>query len=77
MAIAVRNLTKVYGTEKAVDDISFDVKTGETLWQTKLGTTVMGYPVTFSVGGRQYIAVSTGGGSLSKMLSMPARTSMP
>ena len=31
MAIAVRNLTKRYGTEKAVDDISFDVKTGEIL----------------------------------------------
>jgi alcohol dehydrogenase (cytochrome c) len=40
---------------------AFDVKTGETLWQAKLGTTVMGYPVTFSIGGRQYVAVSTGG----------------
>jgi alcohol dehydrogenase (cytochrome c) len=40
---------------------AFDVKTGETLWQTRLGTTVMGYPVTFSIGGRQYVAVTTGG----------------
>jgi alcohol dehydrogenase (cytochrome c) len=39
---------------------AFDVKTGETLWQTRLGTTVMGYPVTFSAGGRQYVAVTTG-----------------
>jgi ABC-2 type transport system ATP-binding protein len=31
MAIAVQNLTKFYGTEKAVDTISFDVKTGEIL----------------------------------------------
>ena len=31
MAIAVRNLTKFYGAEKAVNDISFDVKTGEIL----------------------------------------------
>jgi ABC-2 type transport system ATP-binding protein len=31
MAIAVRNLTKLYGTEKAVNDISFDVNTGEIL----------------------------------------------
>lgn len=31
MAIAVRNLVKVYGREKAVNDISFDVKTGEIL----------------------------------------------
>ncbi len=39
---------------------AFDVKTGETLWQTRLGTTVMGYPVTFTAGGRQYVAVTTG-----------------
>lgn len=31
MAIAVRNLTKYYDTEKAVNDISFDVNTGEIL----------------------------------------------
>jgi len=31
MAITVRNLTKFYGREKAIDDISFDVKTGEIL----------------------------------------------
>jgi alcohol dehydrogenase (cytochrome c) len=39
---------------------AFDVRTGETLWQTRLGTAVMGYPVVFSVGGRQYVAVTTG-----------------
>jgi alcohol dehydrogenase (cytochrome c) len=39
---------------------AFDVRTGETLWQTRLGTAVMGYPVAFSVGGREYIAVTTG-----------------
>ncbi len=31
MSIAVRNLTKTYGEQKAIDDISFDVKTGEVL----------------------------------------------
>ena len=31
MAIAVRDLTKRYGSEKAVDNISFDVRTGEIL----------------------------------------------
>lgn len=42
-----------------------DVRTGKTLWKTRLGTTVQGHPVTFSVGGKQYIAVTTGlgGGS--------------
>ncbi|HEV2448520.1 MAG TPA: PQQ-binding-like beta-propeller repeat protein [Candidatus Sulfopaludibacter sp.] len=42
-----------------------DVKTGQTLWKTRLGTSAQGYPVSFSAGGRQYIAVTAGlgGGS--------------
>ncbi|MEM7369092.1 MAG: ATP-binding cassette domain-containing protein [Bacteroidota bacterium] len=31
MNISVNNLTKIYGTQKAVDNISFEVKTGEIL----------------------------------------------
>ena len=44
---------------------AFDVKTGKTLWDTRLGTGVQGFPVTFSVGGEQFVAVTTGtqGGS--------------
>lgn len=44
---------------------AFDVRTGEVLWQTRLGTSVQGFPVAFTAGGKQYIAVSTGlgGGS--------------
>ena len=44
---------------------AFDVKTGTPVWETRLGTSVQGFPVSFSVGGRQYIAVTTGlgGGS--------------
>jgi alcohol dehydrogenase (cytochrome c) len=42
-----------------------DVRTGKKLWETRLGTTVQGHPITFSVGGRQFVAVTTGlgGGS--------------
>jgi alcohol dehydrogenase (cytochrome c) len=42
-----------------------DVKTGRMLWQTRLGTSVQGFPVTYSADGTQYIAVMTGlgGGS--------------
>ena len=42
-----------------------DVKTGKTVWSVRLGTTVQGYPISFSMDGRQYIAVTTGlgGGS--------------
>ena len=44
---------------------AYDVETGEVLWQTRLGTSVQGFPVTFAVRGEQYLAVSTGlgGGS--------------
>lgn len=31
MSITVRNLTKVYGSQKAINDLSFEVKTGEIL----------------------------------------------
>jgi alcohol dehydrogenase (cytochrome c) len=42
-----------------------DVKTGKELWRTRLGTTVQGFPVSFNIDGKQYVAVTTGlgGGS--------------
>ena len=44
---------------------AYDVKTGKVLWETRLGTSAQGYPITYSVGGKQYIAVlaGLGGGS--------------
>jgi len=44
---------------------AIDVKTGAVLWKTRLGTSVQGFPVSFSIAGKQYIAVTTGlgGGS--------------
>jgi alcohol dehydrogenase (cytochrome c) len=42
-----------------------DVRTGRILWRTRLATSVQGFPVSFEVDGRQYVAVTTGlgGGS--------------
>jgi alcohol dehydrogenase (cytochrome c) len=42
-----------------------DVRNGRVLWETRLGTSVQGYPISFAVNGRQYVAVATGlgGGS--------------
>jgi alcohol dehydrogenase (cytochrome c) len=42
-----------------------DVRTGKILWQTRLATSVQGFPMSFSIDGKQYIAVTTGlgGGS--------------
>ena len=39
---------------------AFDDKTGKVLWETNLGSPVSGFPVTFAVGGKQYVDVSTG-----------------
>ncbi len=42
-----------------------DVNTGKELWHVTLPTSVQGFPIAFTAGGKQYIAVSTGlgGGS--------------
>jgi alcohol dehydrogenase (cytochrome c) len=42
-----------------------DAKTGKILWRTRLATSVQGFPMTFMIDGRQYVAVTTGlgGGS--------------
>ncbi len=40
---------------------AFDAETGEVRWQTILNGPVSGRPMTFSVGGRQYLAVGSGG----------------
>ena len=37
-----------------------DVRTGEVLWETRLGHAAHGFPITYSAGGRQYVAVPTG-----------------
>lgn len=41
---------------------AFDHETGEVLWEINLGSSVSGYPISFAVDGKQYIAVNTGGG---------------
>ena len=41
---------------------AFDVATGALLWQTRLGAPTHGYPITYSVDGKQYLAVPTGMG---------------
>ena len=41
---------------------AFDARTGAILWETRLSTSVQGFPVTFSVDGKQYVAVTTGNG---------------
>ena len=44
---------------------AYDAGTGDVLWERRLGTSVQGFPVSYTAGGVQYVAVSTGlgGGS--------------
>jgi len=39
---------------------ALDQETGDVLWEVNLGSQVTGYPATFAVDGKQYVAVSTG-----------------
>jgi PQQ-dependent dehydrogenase (methanol/ethanol family) len=39
---------------------ALDQNTGKVLWEMNLGSPVTGYPITYSVAGKQYVAVSTG-----------------
>jgi alcohol dehydrogenase (cytochrome c) len=41
---------------------AYDVETGDSLWESRLGSTVMGFPVTFEVDGVQYFGIPTGRG---------------
>ncbi len=44
---------------------AFDQETGEVLWEINLGSAVTGFPITYAVDGRQFVAVSTGSGGTS------------
>ncbi len=53
---------------------AFDANTGKILWETRLPAAVQGFPLTFSVAGKQYVAVTTanGGGSPRNVPSLVA-----
>ena len=40
---------------------AFDQETGDVLWEINLGSPVSGFPISYAVDGRQYVAVGTGG----------------
>ena len=39
---------------------AFDVSTGKILWETRLGSAVSGFPISYAVGEKQYVAVPSG-----------------
>lgn len=48
---------------------AFDALTGAILWDVSLGSPVTGYPITYSVAGKQYVAVSVGNSLVSSGLN--------
>ena len=52
-----------------------DVETGEVLFRTRLPGSVQGFPITYAVGGRQYLAAPVGGGRSNAMyvFALPER----
>ena len=56
---------------------ALDQETGELLWEINLGSPVVGFPITYAVDGRQYVAVNTGaGGGLNLRLTPELRPSV-
>jgi PQQ-dependent dehydrogenase (methanol/ethanol family) len=47
---------------------AFDDSTGTIRWEVNLGAPVTGFPVTYAVGGKQYLAISTGSAPITASL---------
>ena len=62
MALAATGGGLIFGGDVNGRFRAFDHETGEILWEVNLGSPVSGFPVTYAVDGRQYVAVSTGYG---------------
>ena len=62
MALAATGGGLVFGGDVNGRFRAFDDRTGEILWEVNLGSPVSGFPITYAVDGRQYVAVSTGFG---------------
>ena len=60
MSLAATGGGLVFGGDVAGNFRAFDDTTGEVLWETNIGAPVSGYPVSFAVDGKQYVAVTTG-----------------
>jgi alcohol dehydrogenase (cytochrome c) len=60
MSLAATAGGLVFGGDVAGNFKAYDDATGEVLWETNLGAPVSGFPVSFAVDGKQYVAVTTG-----------------
>jgi alcohol dehydrogenase (cytochrome c) len=57
----------VFGGDVAGNVRAYDETTGEVLWEANVGSPVSGYPVTYAVDGKQYVAFSTSMSNVSRL----------
>ncbi len=53
----------VFGGDLEGNAFALDAKTGEKLWSFNTGGRIVAAPVSFSVAGRQFVTISSGGGA--------------
>ena len=54
----------IFGGDLDGDAFALDAKTGKKLWSFNTGARIVAPPVSFSVNGRQFVAIATGGGAV-------------
>ena len=57
----------IFGGDNSGRFKAWDQETGEVLWEINLGSAVTSFPISYAVGGRQYIAVGTGTASTASL----------
>ena len=70
MSLATTGGGLVFGGDVNGRFRAFDQETGAVLWEINLGSSVSGFPISYAVDGRQYVAVSTGVSGNSQMFSV-------
>ena len=63
----------VFGGDWDRNMYAMDEATGEVLWETRLPQAAQGYPITYAVDGRQYVAIPVGVGGYSWSTSVPSQ----
>ena len=49
---------------------AFDSKSGDLIWKTRLSSALHGFPITYSINNKQYVAVTTGMGVFRALTSL-------
>lgn len=67
----------VFGGDENRRMKAFDADTGDVLWEVPLNTTVIGYPITYAVDGKQYVAVPVGSQTALSFLALTPEIAPP